>query len=312
MSFLLQPPLPWGHGAEALLHGSLPSHSCGEGVSTHPALLQGGWVGACRQKDKDTRRVKDAFTSQKGPKARQTWGERKEERERERESQNDGGRGESREEVKPNGHKHGRAGTTIRDSGEEEKLLGCSCWEQGKGTEALQQQIQAQQYHAGFVLKAQQHGNMSPASICCFCVRAEQTCVNTAGVLDEDEREQVSRMSPTVGPQSSRDKASCPHLRGKRARTSSSIAAGPHSPTSRDRWQKEHRDTHRTLLCDPNAPRCSIIFSSLSSEGTPAPAKGVGCNPAQETATGTHSSVALGLCHHSASPMHPASGSTAS
>ena len=67
------------------LNLSLPSHSCREGVSTHPALLQGGWVGPCRQKGKDTRRAKDAFTSQKGPKARQTWGERKEERERERE-----------------------------------------------------------------------------------------------------------------------------------------------------------------------------------------------------------------------------------
>lgn len=170
--FLLQPPLPWGHGAEALLHGSLPSHSCGEGVSTHPALLQGGWVGACRQKGKDTRRAKDAFTSQKGPKARQTWGERKEERERERESQNHRGREESREEVKPNGHKQGRVGTTTAAQGKKR-----SSWAGPAGSRerelrhcSSKSRHQAQQYHAGFVLpaglKAQQYGNVSPASLC--------------------------------------------------------------------------------------------------------------------------------------------------
>lgn len=132
----------------------------------------------------------------------------------------------------------GESGDNHSGSGEEEKLLGCSCWEQGEGTEALQQQIQAPSTAIPCWLRPPswtQSTTVWQREPSKSLLRAEQaqTCANAAGALDKDEREQVSRMSPAVGPQSSSDKASCPHLWGRRARTSSSITAGPHSPTSR-------------------------------------------------------------------------------
>lgn len=110
---------------KGLLHGADPAAEQGAPV---PALLPAGAaepeeVRAGEQKgkaQKKKKRAKTTFTSQKGPKVRQTWGERKEGMEREGESQHHRGEGRREgREAKLKSHVYARAtGRADRGAGE--------------------------------------------------------------------------------------------------------------------------------------------------------------------------------------------------